>query len=60
MLDYRLNIVTPLMAVEFMILNGIYFDDEPKLKLNKKEEKKYTDPLLKLAINILEFTIDGK
>jgi hypothetical protein len=59
-LDYRLNMVTPLMAVEFMISNGIFFENEPKLQSSKKDEKKYTDPVLKLAINIIEFTIDGK
>jgi hypothetical protein len=59
-LDYKLNIVTPLMAAEFMISNGIYFSEEPRITINLRNDKNYNDPLIKLVKEIIEYMIEGK
>jgi len=59
-LEYKLNLVTPWTVIEFMIANGIFFNDEQKYTLNSKNEKNYGDPVYKLAKEIIEYTLEGK
>jgi hypothetical protein len=60
-LEYKLNMVTPLMAVEFMILNGVCFNEDQRVSLGSKNEKNCkSDSIYKLAKEIIDIIIDGK
>ena len=58
-LEYKLDLVTPLMGVDFMISNGISFNDEKNVTGLKTHRNGKSDSAYKLGKDIVDILIDG-
>jgi len=58
-LEYKLNLATPLMGVDFMIYNGISFNDDKNIMGLKTYRNGKSDSAYKLGKDIIDILIEG-